>query len=48
MKTETIPKPLARRYEISKEKLFESFFPTIALTIPEIIAIEETIAKITR
>lgn len=46
MKTETIPKPLARRFEISKVKLFTSFFSAIELTIPEIIAIEKTIAKI--
>lgn len=46
MKTETIPNPLARRFEISKVKLFLSFFSAITLIIPEIIAIEKTIAKI--
>jgi hypothetical protein len=46
MKTETMPKPLARRFEISKVKLFTSFFSAITLTIPETIAIEKTIAKI--
>jgi hypothetical protein len=48
MKTETMPKPLARRFDISKVKLFASFFSAIALTIPETIAIEKTIAKIIR
>ena len=48
MKIETRPKPLARRFEISKVKLFASFFSTITLTITEIIAIEKTIAKIIR
>lgn len=46
MKTETMPKPLARRFDTSKVKLFTSFFSAIALTIPEIAAIEKTIAKI--
>jgi hypothetical protein len=46
MKTEIMPKPLARRFEISKVKLFTSFFSAIALTIPEIAAIEKTMAKI--
>lgn len=48
MKTDTIPKPLARRFDISKVKLFESFFLAITLTITEIMAIEKTIAKIIR
>ena len=48
MKTETIPKNLARRLEISNVKLSMFFFSTITLTIPEIVAIERTIAKIIR
>lgn len=48
MKTDTIPKPLARRFDNSKVKLFESFFSAITLMIPEIAAIEKTIAKIIR
>lgn len=48
MKIETRPKPLARRFEISNVKLFTSFFSAIELTIPEIAAIEKTMAKIIR
>jgi hypothetical protein len=48
MKNEIIPNPFAQMLEISKVKLFTSFFSAITLTIPEIIAIEKTIAKIIR
>lgn len=48
MKIDTIPKNLARRSEISNTKPSMSFFSAITLTIPEMIAIEKTIAKIIR